>query len=219
MTGSGDNAVGNVHSADCGTDEYAPLSPIRSDVELLRAIADGDKDALGVLYHRFAARLLGVARRLLSNPEDAEDIVHDVFIEVWRRAADYDHSRGTVGAWLLVRTRSRALDRLKSPSQRRHDSFDVDLLRDDDAFSEMNELAIESWDPASYLDGAQVWTALEDLAVEQRVVVELAYFEGMTLIEVGNCLGIPEGTVKSRLSRAVAALRERFNRAVSRTGM
>lgn len=182
----------------------------RSDRDLLCAVADGDKHALGVLYQRFSGRLLGVARRTLANQEDAEDIVHDVFLEVWRRAADYDASRGSVAAWLLVRTRSRAIDRLKSPSQRRRAVLNDEPLGDDEAGGVENALPNEMRDPTIELDGVHVWQAVGELPSEQRAVVELAYFEGLTMAEVGVCLGIPPGTVKSRLSRAMAAMRAQF---------
>lgn len=211
MTGSGEELAGQTHSVNHGADELEVSPTLLSDVEVLQAIANGDKNALGILYNRFVARLLGAARRMLSNSQDAEDIVHDVFVEVWRRAADYDDSRGSVAAWLLIRTRSRALDRLKSPSLRRHESLDDGVCCEDDFSSTATNLVSDTWDPTQDLDGAHVWMALADLPDEQRVVVELAYFEGLTLIEVGDCLGIPAGTVKSRLSRAVATLRERFN--------
>ncbi|HRI65981.1 MAG TPA: sigma-70 family RNA polymerase sigma factor [Polyangium sp.] len=181
-----------------------------SDRDLLASIAVGEKEALGALYHRHVARLLGVARRTLAHHEDAEDVVHDVFLEVWRYAEDYDPTRGTVASWLLVRTRSRSLDRLKSPSQRRRKSLDHAAIGEDESAFGTEVLMAETRDPALDLDSAQVWSALHQLPLDQRAVVELAYFEGLTLIEVGESLGIPAGTVKSRLSRAVAALRELF---------
>lgn len=194
----------------CGAETSIVMLPEPSDRELLAAIAAGDKGAFGALYHRYAARLLGVARRTLAHQEDAEDVVHDVFLEVWRRAEDYDPTRGNVVSWLLVRTRSRALDRLKSPSQKRRKSLD-DGFGGEEESSRMNDaFAAETRDPALDLDSAEVWSALGDLPADQRAVVELAYFEGLTLIEVGASLGIPPGTVKSRLSRAVAALRDVF---------
>jgi len=184
--------------------------PNSSDQELLQAIAAGDKEALGELYHRFAPRLLGVARRTLCITADAEDLVHDVFIEVWRRAGDYDAARGTVASWLLVRTRSRALDRLKANRRIRGKSLDDGVSGDDDGVSAAEFMVAETRDPALDLDSAEVWYAIGDLPADQRVIVELAYFEGLTLMEVGVSLGIPAGTVKSRLARAVAALRNIF---------
>lgn len=195
--------------ADGGQSMVTPYMN-HSDEDLLRAIAEGDKDALGALYHRFAPRLLGVARRTLAHQADAEDLVHDVFLEVWRRAGDYDAARGTVAAWLLVRTRSRALDRLKSNNRIRGKSLDDVSSSEDDNASVVESVAAETRDPALDLDSAEVWYAMGDLPADQRAVVELAYFEGLTLMEVGVSLGIPAGTAKSRLARAVAALRNLF---------
>jgi RNA polymerase sigma-70 factor (ECF subfamily) len=186
-----------------------PLSNF-SDEELLRAVAAGDKEAFGILYNRFAPRLLGVARRTLADQADAEDVVHDVFLEAWRRASDYDPARGSVVSWLLVRTRSRALDRLKAFSRKRSKSLDEAVGSDDDSLSTNESLAAETRDPALDIDSAEVWYAMGDLPPDQRAVVELAYFDGLTLIEVGVSLGIPSGTVKSRLARAVATLRSLF---------
>lgn len=205
MTG----AVEHIHGAETST----ATAPDPSDRELLAAIAAGDKEAFGALYHRYAARLLGVARRTLAHQEDAEDIVHDVFLEVWRRADDYDPARGNVVSWLLVRTRSRALDRLKSPSQKRRKSLDDGCGGEEESSTTSDIGTVETRDPALDLDSAEVWSALGDPPADQRAVVELAYFEGLTLIEVGASLGIPAGTVKSRLSRAVAALRDLFGAA------
>jgi RNA polymerase sigma-70 factor (ECF subfamily) len=87
---------------------------VLSDEALVRAIATGDTAALAKLYDRHAPLMLGLARRIVGGKPEAEDIVHDVFVEAWRRAADYDVERGSVKAWLLLRTRSRAIDFRKS---------------------------------------------------------------------------------------------------------
>ena len=210
MTSGIENDVEVEANAQAGG--QAVVSPFmnHSDEDLIRAIAAGDKDAFGALYHRFAPRLLGVARRTLAHQADAEDLVHDVFLEAWRRAADYDATRGSVASWLLVRTRSRALDRLKASSRIRGKSLDDTFSGEDDGSSAAESVAADTRDPALDLDSAEVWYAMGDLPAEQRAVVELAYFEGLTLMEVGVSLGIPAGTVKSRLARAVAALRNLF---------
>ncbi len=211
MTSSIENAIdAETHAqASNGQTTVAPLLK-HSDKDLIDAIAAGDTEAFGALYHRFAPRLLGVARRTLVIHADAEDLVHDVFLEVWRRAADYDAARGSVASWLLVRTRSRALDRLKVSIRNRSKSLDDVSSGDDESPSATENLAAETRDPALDLDSAEVWYAMGGLPADQRAVVELAYFEGLTLIEVGVSLGIPPGTVKSRLSRAVATLRDLF---------
>ena len=96
-----------------GKRDSAP-DPSGLDEVLVRAIASGDTRALAALYDRHAPLMLGLARRIVGGTSEAEDIVHDVFVEAWRRASDYDESRGSVKAWLLLRTRSRAIDFRKS---------------------------------------------------------------------------------------------------------
>ncbi len=211
MTSGIDDALGvEAHPQAGGDKVMETVLPIPSDQELLQAIAAGDKEAFGALYHRFAPRLLGVARRTLAHEADAEDLVHDIFLEVWRRAGDYDAARGTVASWLLVRARSRALDRLKATIRKRGKSLDIGFGGDEDSSSAAETMAAETRDPALDLDSAEVWYAIGGLPADQRAILELAYFQGLTLIEVGVSLGIPAGTVKSRLSRAVATLRDLF---------
>src|ERR1700760_2526308 len=86
----------------------------KADTSLVNGAAAGDRDCLAGLYDRYAPALLAIGRRILGDRREAEDLLHDVFIEVWRQAGDYDESRGSVRAWLLMRMRSRALDRRKS---------------------------------------------------------------------------------------------------------
>ena len=171
-----------------------------SDADLVRAVAAGDRGALAALYDRHAALLLAVGLRVLRSRLDAEDLLHDVFLEIWRRAPSYDPQRGTVRAWLLVRTRSRALDRLKSPGYARVVSMETSGVRED-------QLAVAE-DPMNGADGALVRGALGDLPVDQRAVLELAYFEGLSLTEIAERLAVPVGTIKSRLARALGKLRD-----------
>src|SRR5437879_1266503 len=84
------------------------------DVTLIQGAAAGDRQCLAALYDRYAPALLAIGRRILGDRREAEDLLHDVFLEVWRQAGDYDEARGTVRAWLLMRMRSRALDRRKA---------------------------------------------------------------------------------------------------------
>src|SRR5262245_29662622 len=88
----------------------------QSDVSLVEAMAAGERAALAALYDRYAETLLALAQRLLHSASDAEDLLHDFFLEVWHRAHTFDSSRGSVQGWLVMRLRSRALDRLKSAS-------------------------------------------------------------------------------------------------------
>lgn len=90
-----------------------------SDDALVKLLAAGDQDALAELYDRYSAMMVGVAVRLLNNNRDAEDLVHDVFIEAWQKASSFDPTRGTVRSWLMVRLRSRAADRRRTLSTAR----------------------------------------------------------------------------------------------------
>ena len=165
--------------------------------KLLAALADGDRDALAGLYDRFAPQMLGLALRILRNRRDAEDLVHDVFIEAWQKARSYDRSRGSVHAWLLLRLRSRAIDRARSLAAARQWAMAQ-------AASPPPPTAPEQGDAP---DRARARKALETLPREQRACVELAYYEGLSCRDMAARLGIPVGTVKSRLFAAMRSLR------------
>lgn len=180
-----------------------------ADVELVRAAAEGDRQALAALYDRYASLLLALGQRILKNRREAEDLLHDVFLEVWRQARDYDPDRGSVRSWLLMRLRSRALDRLKSAGYARVVSLDGSPPRDE-------PISLEA-DPALGPDCALVRRALAELPTDQRTVLELSYFEGLSLSEIAEKLGVPIGTIKSRLARALGRLREELDVAPSGT--
>ena len=169
------------------------------DEALVRAIAKGDTHALAALYDRHAPLMLGLARRIVGGKPDAEDIVHDVFIEAWRRAADYDESRGSVKAWLLLRTRSRAIDFRKSAGVART------VPAGDGAW--LSALADPRGDDSEAPDRTRLRSVVAELNVEQREVLLLGYFEGLSSSEIATRAGIPIGTVKSRVAAALSALR------------
>ena len=178
------------------------------DAELVRAVARGDRPALAQLYDRFSPILLAVATRILGERREAEDLLHDVFLEVWRQAADYDSTRGSVRAWMLIRLRSRALDRRKSAGATRVVSLDAETERG----GEEREAAT-SEDPSLAPDRTAIRRALAALPDEQRTVLELGYFEGLSSSEIAERLGAPVGTVKSRVAAALAKLRAGFGEA------
>lgn len=138
-----------------------------------------------------------VCRRLLGSAVEAEDLVHDVFLEAWRHAAEYDAQRASVRAWLLVRTRSRALDRRKSAGVARTV-----------AVADLAERAAGAPSDASLApDHARMRRELQALPEEQQRVILLGYFEGLSSSEIATRLGIPIGTVKSRVAAAMSRLR------------
>lgn len=168
----------------------------------MAAAARGDQDALAALYDRHASAMLGVAIRVLRHRRDAEDLLHDVFLEAWQKAADFDPVRGSVRSWLLMRVRCRGIDRLRAlESARRHA-----LLRAADPV-ESPTVTQPTW---SSPDRERARAALESLPPEQRDLVELGYFEGMSCSEMAAHRGIPLGTVKSRLGAGLAKLRQHF---------
>jgi len=168
------------------------------DVELVREAARGEVGAISCIYDRFAGLLLTMAEKILSDRAMAEDLVHDVFLEVWRHASTYDPARGSVRTWILVRLRSRALDRLRSAKTRR------EVAGED---HETNLAVDEAEDPTLAPDRRAIRRALQELPAEQREVLELAYFQGLTSSEIAERMGSPLGTVKSRTAAGLAKLR------------
>lgn len=174
--------------------------PELDDVGLLREAARGDVAAISVVYDRYVGLLLSMAEKILTDRAMAEDLVHDVFLEVWRHAASYDPSRGSVRTWMLVRLRSRALDRMRSARTRRE-------VPSDDGEPTTRLVDGEREDPSLEPDRKSVRRALAELPTEQREVLELAYFHGLTSVEIADRMGSPLGTVKSRTAAAIAKLR------------
>lgn len=167
------------------------------DELIMRQVASGDRPALGRLYDRYASLLLAVGRRIVGDPREAEDLVHDVFLEVWRSAEDYDATRGTVRAWVLMRLRSRALDRRKTPRVTRQVALSQEAL----------EALPGTDDPHLAPDRARVRQVLAELPPEQRAVLELGYYEGLSSSEIAARIAAPIGTVKSRVAAGLAKLR------------
>jgi RNA polymerase sigma-70 factor (ECF subfamily) len=165
------------------------------DAALVAAMAAGDKSALAALYERHASLLLGLALKIVRERREAEDLLHDVFLEAWRSAKDFDPKRGRVRTWLAIRMRSRALDLQKSARVSRNAG---------DAGLEVVPDEREATSP----DHGRVRAALKDLGDEQRRVIELAYFEGLSCSEISERIKIPIGTVKSRLAAALGRLRD-----------
>jgi len=173
------------------------------DQQTLERMARGDADALADLYDRHAARVYSLAIRIVRDASDAEDVVQEVFAQAWRQASRYTASRGAVAAWLLTVTRSRAIDRLRARRAR------PEAQGAGTAATELADLAPPvDW---QYLSAEQirlVRAALEQLPFLQRVAIELAYFEGLTHVEIAARLEEPLGTVKTRIRSALTKLRE-----------
>jgi RNA polymerase sigma-70 factor, ECF subfamily len=177
-----------------------PTSPTSDehDARLVARMAKGDHAALGELYDRHAGYLLAVGTRFVTT-DAAEDVLHDVFLEAYRVAADFDPTRGRVRTWLAIRMRCRVLDLLKTPRVARN----------------AGDTAIESMldDRMPHPEAPWLAAALGSLATAQRTVVVMAYFGGMSCTEIAGKLAIPTGTVKSRLASGLSGLRSAMLRA------
>lgn len=171
------------------------------DVELVASAARGNRDALASLYDRHGGAMLGLGFRILSDRGEAEELLHDVFLEAWKRAGDYDPGRGSVRAWLMLRMRSRCLDRVKSAARSRTAPMGSKVE------TTAGTVPAKAGDQA---DAQRVHGALAELPDDQRRVLELGYFAGLSCSEMADSLGIPIGTVKSRLHAALKKLRAAF---------
>lgn len=159
---------------------------------LLNRVSHGDAQALGEFYDLFAGLVNGLALRILRDRSDAEDVVQEVFVQAWRQAARFDAARGTPEAWICTITRSRALDRLRRRAVRREDSTD--------------EPPASGTAPRAE-EALAVRAALGTLSADQRLALELAYYEGLSQSEIAERLGQPLGTVKTRIRTAMLRLR------------
>ncbi len=174
--------------------------PVRreSDEGLIRRILSGDEVAVGVLYDRYGGRVYSVAKRILQDDGAAEEILQDIFHQLWRNAAAFDSARGALGSWLLVMARNRSIDRLRRRTPAATEEVAATLhgpgldIENAVAANEMTE---------------RVREALRALPEAQREAMELAYFEGLTQSEIAKRTGDPLGTVKTRLRTALASLK------------
>jgi RNA polymerase sigma-70 factor, ECF subfamily len=174
------------------------------DVALIRRIVEADETALGALYDRWVRSLYSLVLHLLRDPDEAEDVVEETFWQAWRKAGSYEPSKGAVSTWLLTIGRRKALDRLRARKRSREDLLDSDRGFDD--------LPSRSQDPSVDAEGSElkekVKAALRALPNEQREVLELGYFSGMSQTEIAEATGQPLGTVKTRMRLALQKLRE-----------
>jgi RNA polymerase sigma-70 factor (ECF subfamily) len=172
-----------------------------SDAALIDRVVAKDETALAALYDRYAGMLSSVLNRILRDKQAAEEILQDIFYQLWRTAAQFDSSRGSLPGWLMVIGRNRAISLLR----RRKPSRGEELLENTVTLP----FNLESTVAQEQLLG-RVKGALEGLPKEQRAALELAYFEGMTHSEIARRTGDPLGTVKTRLRSAMETLKRKL---------
>ena len=177
-----------------------PDADAEFDRALVARVAARDADALGALYDRYGRLMFGVLGSLLPTPDAAEEVIQDAFHSVWRKAASYSQPRGSVRTWLLAIARNAAIDWLRTKGRR------IARERSLEAASELRDLHADELIEGVSLR-ARVRDALGALPAEQREVVVLAFYGGMTQTEIAARTGAPLGTVKSRARLAMAQLR------------
>ncbi|MEM7261746.1 MAG: sigma-70 family RNA polymerase sigma factor [Planctomycetota bacterium] len=171
------------------------------DFRILSEIREGRESALGELYDRYSPSLYAVALRILSRREDAEEVLQDAWVRVWRRASEYRLDRGTVRAWLHTIVRSRALDRYRSVQSRRR--AEAKAAADGSHVETSEDTPQAQSDERDY-----VARFLELLSSDQRAILECAYFEGLSQSEIAEKLRLPLGTVKTWMRRGLGILRD-----------
>lgn len=172
-----------------------------SDAELVRAIARGDERAFASLYRRYSPTLLGFLIRILDSRPEAEDVLQELFVHVWQRAADFDETRGRVFSWLATIARSRAIDRIRAKGTRtrleakasEERPADVSNAADDAIRAEQREVLLD---------------ILDSIPEGQRHALLLAYFDGLSQSEIAERTGVPLGTVKTRTRDGLRKLRD-----------
>jgi RNA polymerase sigma-70 factor (ECF subfamily) len=189
------------HMQPAGTPPDAPVA-------LLARIAQGDREAFGRFYDAFAGLALGLIRRILRDPTASEDVLQEVFWQIWQEAARYDPRRGSPEAWVVMRSKTRAIDRLRA-IRRREKTFVAPV---DESVARSSEAPGENPGVAAETRGL-VRSALDSLPEPQRRVVELAFFEGLTQSEIASRLGEPLGTVKTRARLGLERLKNILGRA------
>jgi RNA polymerase sigma-70 factor (ECF subfamily) len=170
-----------------------------NDGALLLAVRSGDEGAMAELYDRYSSVVYSVALRVLTDTAAAEDVLQEVFMQLWRNPGRFDASRGALAPWLSVIARNRAIDLLR----KRHPESDID----DVVLSVRPDLAEEA-DRARTVD--KVRGVLGGMPAPQRTALEMAYFEGLTHTEIAAKTGDPLGTVKTRIRAGLIALRKAF---------
>ena len=167
---------------------------------LMERIAQGDAGALRLAYEAHAGRVMALALRIVRSKAEAEDVVQETFLEVWRRAGDYDVSRGELASWIASMARSRCIDRVRRARVRSR-------YAQQEASAAPEGVPDRLDDAVAMKEQAQrVRRLLDELPKEQREALELAYFEGLTQQQIAERIGAPLGTIKTRLRLALERL-------------
>jgi RNA polymerase sigma-70 factor (ECF subfamily) len=167
----------------------------------LARIPGGDRSALQTVYRLTSAKLFGVALRILGERSDAEDVLQEVYVTVWRKAADFDADRASPMTWLIAIARNRAIDRLRATRHSRH----MDPIEQADDVPDRAAPADAALESAQ--DNVRLHGCLDGLAVHERGALRGAFFDGNTYEELAARMSVPLGTMKSWIRRAMIKLK------------
>ena len=173
----------------------------QADAELLARVASGDRDAFAALYDRFSKPLFSFALRIVGNPADAEDVLQEVFVQLWEKAGQFDPSQGKPFTWSVTMTRNKAIDRLRS-SQRRNRLVEEATLADPASD------VVETGKAIGTDEATRIRTAVNTLPADQRQAIEMAFFGGLTHHQIAEKIREPLGTIKARIRRGMLKLRD-----------
>ncbi len=186
------------------TDETKPMEDQSDLKEMLRGIANGDRSAFREFHRRFSGMVYATAVQVLHNHEDAEDCAQDVFTSLWKKAGMYLDDRGKPSTWLAAMARNRAIDKLRARQRRGklNDSFEMESRVDEPV------TRIDPSKQAGITEMAEtVRSAVLQLSEEQSDAIRMAFFDGLTQLEIAQKTGEPLGTIKARIRRGLGRLR------------
>ena len=185
--------------------EIDPAHQLDAEIALLRRVAEGDRRSFEELYDQFSGVLFSIANRVLNNQEAAEDVLQDVFIQIWEKAPLYDPTRGKPMTWAATMTRNKAIDRLRSTVRRNR--LQDEVQREAETFEQFDDRS--SFEAAASGDTSKlVREAIQKLSKDQREAIELAFFSSLTQTEIAERLNEPLGTIKARIRRGMMKLKE-----------
>jgi RNA polymerase sigma-70 factor (ECF subfamily) len=177
--------------------------PAGDDEQLLFKVAEGNRSAFTALYDRFSMPLYSLALKMLANEAEAQDLLQEVFLSVWNKASTFRSERGSAFAWVVSQARNRAIDRIRS-RRRRGELIEANAPE----LAPSGSTVLSSSENFELSERSRhVRSALAQLSEEQRQVLRLAYFEGLTQAEIAEKLAQPLGTIKARAHRGMARLR------------
>lgn len=172
--------------------------------ELIHRVASGDESAFETLYDDVSARVFGLIRRVLRDESQCEEVLQEVFVEVWQQAARYDADRGRAVSWIMVMAHRRAVDRVRASQSSRERDLRQGVKEFEESYDDVQDTV------EAHLEGERVQVALKNLSEAQRKAIELAYYGGYTHQEVATLLEVPVGTVKTRIRDGMIKLRDQL---------